>query len=69
MQRHMILTDCSLQKGHSLSLTHLDEQFPAPLLNFTFQDCVTILRHPDEMDRQARDGMTTPSLLCHDGVC
>ena len=51
MHVDMIFTDCSLQNSNILCITNLDDQFPTSFLNLTFENLVTVFRHPDNMNR------------------
>ena len=61
----MIFAHDSLENPHVFSITDLHEQVATANLEVTLQNVVTVLRAPDDMCRQSRDGMSAMSILFH----
>ena len=61
----VIFADDALENADVLGVADLHDQIPATLLDLPLQDGVTVFRHPDQVDGQARDGVAAVTVVAH----
>ena len=62
---HMILAHYTFQYSDVFCIAYLHDQVSTALLDLPLQDGVAVLRHPDQMNTQARDGVAAVAILRH----
>lgn len=63
----VVFADHPLEDAHVLGVADLHEQIPAAHLDVSRQHRVAVLRHPDEVRRQPRQGVPAVPVLSHRG--
>ncbi len=65
MPMNMLFAHSSFENPDVFGITDLNNEFSASLLSLSFEDVVAILRHPDNMNYQSGNRVSTVLILYH----